>query len=180
MPVVRYGDEQNIDIFARQHIAVIVVGSAALVLPGAFGQRVIPFDDGARRLTAANHAIPIARRFTIDVAHRDNLDALVLEESHQAAGSLIAAADHSHRDLVARADTALRKGGAGGQSRGGLQKGSSIHGCALLNLTSSRFSRILSTFGPRGEYIHIEPHARTGAVDDRRPRGPGPGRVYPP
>src|ERR1700691_456307 len=79
VPVIGYGDQHGVDVFARQQLTEVFVGRATLVRTGAQFAPVSPLDNLARRLAPAEAPFPIAGALAVYVAHRDYLHAFVLE-----------------------------------------------------------------------------------------------------
>src|SRR6185437_9619738 len=134
MPVVRYSDQQSVDILTSDHIPEVFISRAAFINPGVFVTRIVPFHNRASRFTASNGVLPIARRFSIYVAHRDDLHPLVPQECFHVTSALIAGPDDAHRDAITGRDLAVatqrgggNEHGSGAESGGGLEECSTVH-----------------------------------------------------
>ena len=101
VPMIGRGDEAGIDVLAGDQLAEVAISSAVLVL-------VMLVDSIARLLEVAGH----------DIAHRDDLGVLLIEEVAHIPLSLRADANAADRNAVAGRDpTGLAQGGSGNERR---------------------------------------------------------------
>src|ERR1035438_492852 len=75
MPVIRQGDENGIDILARDHFAEVVVGGAAFVQAGPLVASIVPFNQHPRRLAPRDRSVPIPRSLAVPIPHGHPLNA---------------------------------------------------------------------------------------------------------
>src|SRR5579872_915528 len=102
MPVVWSADEHCVDVFPFEEFAEIDVGVAAFVLARLFVGGVTLLDKTLAWFSPSDSAIPVARAFAIDVAHRHDLNARIAQEPTHIVEALIACSDDAKVDAVAR------------------------------------------------------------------------------
>ena len=115
VPVIRRGDEHDVEVLLLQHLAVVAVGARLLL----------------RRLPRRDQLGRVGEHLLVDVAERDDFDRRDLDQPEQVALAVPAGADQP--DPLARVRELLGVGGRSGQGegRGGvLDEVSAMHGIA--------------------------------------------------
>ncbi len=116
--MVRRADFDSIDIIAAENVAEISRGLAALVRAVFAVSRIGLFNQAPGRLAAAELALPVTGALAVDVAHSDDLHALVSQKRVDVVEALVASADHGQVDAIAGRDGAREPERSAGYERG--------------------------------------------------------------
>ncbi len=114
VPVVGRGDEDEIEVFFRQHLTIIAIEARRLL-------RLLPRGDDLARL---------GEHFLVDVAERDDLDGRDLDQPEQVGFAIPAGADQTHAAdfFPIKLGGATLRGGRQRQARGpGLEELATVH-----------------------------------------------------
>src|SRR6185503_8353170 len=93
VPVIGRGYLHRIDIFPSKELSKIGQGIAAFVCTGSLLLRVSRLHPFFGRISPANSAVPVTHALLVHVAHREDLDALIVKEYFQVVDALVAGTD---------------------------------------------------------------------------------------